>query len=111
MRAVRGGLCVVIAQAMKDGNKDSGVYGAISALAGCLDLIGHGVALARPEKGHRLGQCLRAQQPACCASHSVLDPLEPTQEPRWYVVRDMNRAVLDSRIIHLYIDGVVAVAR
>jgi hypothetical protein len=43
MSAVRGGLCVDIAQAVKEGNKDSGVYGAISAVASCLDLISHGV--------------------------------------------------------------------
>jgi hypothetical protein len=28
------------------------------------------------------------------ARHSVFDPLEPTSEPRWYVVRNMHRAVL-----------------
>ena len=43
MNAVRGGLCVDIAQAVKEGNKDSGVYGAIAAVASCLDFIGHGV--------------------------------------------------------------------
>jgi len=28
---------------------------------------------------------------------SVFDPLEPTTEPRWYVVRNMHRAVLEAR--------------
>jgi hypothetical protein len=27
----------------------------------------------------------------------VFDPLEPTKEPRWYVVRNMHRAVLEVR--------------
>jgi hypothetical protein len=41
MSAVRGGLCVDMAQAIREGNKDSGVNGAIAAVASCLDLIGH----------------------------------------------------------------------
>jgi hypothetical protein len=28
---------------------------------------------------------------------STFDPLEPTREPRWYVVRDMHRSVLEVR--------------
>jgi len=30
---------------------------------------------------------------------SVFDPLEPTREPRWYVVRNMHRAVLEARAL------------
>ena len=28
---------------------------------------------------------------------NVYDPLEPTKKPRWYVVRNMQRAVLEAR--------------
>jgi hypothetical protein len=28
---------------------------------------------------------------------NVFDPLEPTQEPRWYTVRNMHGALLESR--------------
>jgi hypothetical protein len=31
---------------------------------------------------------------------SVYDPLEPTSEPRWYVVRDMHGKVLEARRLH-----------
>jgi hypothetical protein len=31
------------------------------------------------------------------ARRSVFDSLEPTNEPRWYVVRNMHRAVLEVR--------------
>jgi hypothetical protein len=43
MSAMRGGLCVDVVQAIKDGYKDSGVVGVIVAVAGCLDLASHGV--------------------------------------------------------------------
>ena len=33
------------------------------------------------------------------ARRSVFDPLEPTREPRWYVVRNMHRAVLEARML------------
>jgi hypothetical protein len=33
------------------------------------------------------------------ARRSVFDPLEPTTEPRWYVVRNMHRAVLEARAL------------
>jgi hypothetical protein len=33
------------------------------------------------------------------ARRSVFDPLEPTSEPRWYVVRNMHRAVLEARAL------------
>jgi hypothetical protein len=33
------------------------------------------------------------------ARRSVFDPLEPTSEPRWHVVRNMHRAVLDARLL------------
>jgi hypothetical protein len=33
------------------------------------------------------------------ARRSVFDPLEPTNEPRWYVVRNMHRAVLEARAL------------
>jgi hypothetical protein len=28
---------------------------------------------------------------------AVFDPLEPTNEPRWYIVRNMHQAVLEAR--------------
>jgi hypothetical protein len=31
------------------------------------------------------------------ARRNVFDPLEPTKEPRWYVVRNMHQAVLEAR--------------
>jgi hypothetical protein len=31
------------------------------------------------------------------ARRFVFDPLEPTTEPRWYVVRNMHQAVLEAR--------------
>ena len=31
------------------------------------------------------------------ARRNVYDPLEPSQEPRWYVVRSMTGALLESR--------------
>ena len=31
------------------------------------------------------------------ARRNVFDPLEPTTEPRWYVVRNMQQAVLEAR--------------
>ena len=31
------------------------------------------------------------------ARRSVFDPLEPTQEPRWYVVRDARSTLLEAR--------------
>jgi hypothetical protein len=43
MSAVSGGLCVDVVQAVKDGYKDSGIVGVIVAVAGCLDLVSHGV--------------------------------------------------------------------
>ncbi len=30
---------------------------------------------------------------------SSFDPLEPTQEPRWYVVRNMHRTVIEARAL------------
>jgi len=30
---------------------------------------------------------------------NVFDPLEPTKEPRWYVVRNMHRTVLEARAL------------
>lgn len=33
------------------------------------------------------------------ARRSVFDPLEPTSEPRWYVVRNMHGAVLEARAL------------
>jgi hypothetical protein len=33
------------------------------------------------------------------ARRSVFDPLQPTSEPRWYVVRNMHRAVLEARAL------------
>jgi hypothetical protein len=33
------------------------------------------------------------------ARRSVYDPLEPTSEPRWYVVRNIHRAVLEARAL------------
>jgi hypothetical protein len=35
---------------------------------------------------------------------SVYDPLEPTSEPRWYVVRNMHQAVLEARQLPLGAD-------
>jgi hypothetical protein len=31
------------------------------------------------------------------ARRNVFDPLEPTSEPRWYVVRNMHQAVIEAR--------------
>jgi hypothetical protein len=33
------------------------------------------------------------------ARRSVFDPLEPTNEPRWYAVRNMHGAVLETRAL------------
>jgi hypothetical protein len=33
------------------------------------------------------------------ARRNVFDPLEPTQEPRWYAVRDRLNAVLEVRLL------------
>lgn len=33
------------------------------------------------------------------ARRNVFDPLEPTQEPRWYAVRDRLNAVLQTRLL------------
>jgi hypothetical protein len=33
------------------------------------------------------------------ARRSVFDPLQPTTDPRWYVVRNMHRAVLEARAL------------
>jgi hypothetical protein len=30
---------------------------------------------------------------------NVFDPLEPTKEPRWYVVRNMRRTVIEARAL------------
>jgi hypothetical protein len=33
------------------------------------------------------------------ARRTVFDPLEPTKEPRWYEVRNMHGALLESRLL------------
>jgi hypothetical protein len=33
------------------------------------------------------------------ARRHVYDPLEPTKEPRWYVVRNMHRTVIEARAL------------
>jgi hypothetical protein len=33
------------------------------------------------------------------ARRHVFDPLEPTSEPRWYVVRNMHGALLEARLL------------
>jgi hypothetical protein len=38
------------------------------------------------------------------ARRHVYDPLEPTTEPRWYVVRNMHQAVLEARPLPLGAD-------
>jgi hypothetical protein len=38
------------------------------------------------------------------ARRFVFDPLEPTREPRWYVVRNMHQAVLEARKLPLGAD-------
>ena len=43
MSAVRGGLCVDVGQALKEGFEDSGFAGLIAAAGACLDLINNGV--------------------------------------------------------------------
>jgi hypothetical protein len=35
--------------------------------------------------------------PSAMARRNVFDPLEPTREPRWYVVRDARSALLEAR--------------
>jgi hypothetical protein len=40
-----------------------------------------------------------ARYRSAMARRSVFDPLEPTSEPRWYVVRNMHRAVLEARAL------------
>ena len=59
--------------------------------------------------GHAYTACCAADYcmdggPACgyrsgMARRSVFDPLEPTTEARWYVVRNMHRAVLEARVL------------
>jgi len=40
-----------------------------------------------------------ARYRSAMARRSVYDPLEPTSEPRWYVVRNMHRAALEVRAL------------
>ena len=40
-----------------------------------------------------VGRSLRSAM----ARRNVFDPLEPTREPRWYIVRNMHRALLEVR--------------
>jgi hypothetical protein len=35
---------------------------------------------------------------------NVFDPLEPTKEPRWYVVRNMHRTVIEARALPIGCD-------
>jgi hypothetical protein len=46
------------------------------------------------------GRSLRSVMPRL----NVFDPLEPTAEPRWYVVRDRLNAILEARALPAGID-------